>query len=261
MHAQHMSHPASAAPDEIARFGRLAADWWDPKGPMRPLHQMNPLRIGWADAHLAPLRRRRDGRTLRLLDLGCGAGLASEALVARGYDVLGIDASAEAIAAARAHAGLRPDAHAGLRPGAEARRGGLDYRACGGEALLAEGRRFDAIVALEVIEHVTDPASFLHLLSGLLEPDGMVVLSTLNRTWRSLAVAKIGAEYVARLLPVGTHDWRRFVTPRELAAHARSAGLRITDIAGMTPRLAGLSGDWQETRDLAVNYIASLSKA
>lgn len=253
MQAQHMSHPASASPDEIARFGRLAADWWDPDGPMRPLHRMNPLRIGWADARFAPLRRRREGGTLRLLDLGCGAGLASEALADLGYDVLGIDASAEAIAAAGAHAGLRPEV--------AGRRGALDYRACGGEALLAEGRRFDSIVALEVIEHVTDPASFLHLLSGLLEPDGMVVLSTLNRTLRSLAVAKIGAEYIARLLPVGTHDWRRFVTPRELAAHARMAGLRITDIAGMTPRLAGLSGDWLESRDLAVNYIVALSKA
>ncbi len=239
---------SSVSAAEIARFDRLAGRWWDPTGPMRPLHQMNPLRVRWADGQLSAQRALHSDRPLRLLDLGCGAGLASEAFARLGHDVLGVDASAEAIAAARVHAAATaPDR--------------LSYRIASAETLIDEGLRFDAVTALEVIEHATDPAAFMRLLAALLAPGGIVILSTLNRTWRSLAAAKIGAEYVLRVLPVGTHDWRRFVTPGELAAHAGAAGLRLVDIAGMVPSLAAREGPWRIDRDLAVNYIACLNAA
>lgn len=256
MQQPQTSHPSTVSPEEIARFGRLAAQWWNPRGPMRPLHAMNPLRIGWAETRLARLHP-ADGNRLRVLDLGCGAGLASEALASLGHDVLGIDASVEAIAAATAHAALGEWRKAGPGTGT----GTLAYRACDGETLLAEGATFDAVFALEVIEHATDPAGFLRLVSALVRPGGLAIVSTLNRTVRSLATAKIGAEYVARLLPAGTHDWRRFVTPSELHSHAANAGLRLADIAGMVPRFGNPSADWRESRDLAVNYIAALSAA
>ncbi|MCQ8277843.1 bifunctional 2-polyprenyl-6-hydroxyphenol methylase/3-demethylubiquinol 3-O-methyltransferase UbiG [Acetobacteraceae bacterium KSS8] len=249
MQQPQTSLPSTVSPDEIARFGRLAAEWWDPRGPMRPLHAMNPLRIGWAEARLSRLRP-AEGERLRVLDLGCGAGLASEALAARGFDVLGVDASGEAIEAAQAHAALG---------GWDQLGGALRYRACGGEALREEGAVFDAVCALEVIEHTTDPAGFLRLIASLLRPGGVAIVSTLNRTLRSLAAAKIGAEYVARLLPIGTHDWRRFVTPAELQRQAAVAGLRVSDIAGMTPRWGNPSAGWRESRDLSVNYIAALA--
>ncbi|RZM27979.1 MAG: 3-demethylubiquinone-9 3-O-methyltransferase, partial [Sphingomonas sp.] len=169
------TQPGSALPDEIAKFNRLAAEWWDPAGPMAPLHAMNPLRTGWVDSHV-PERG-------RLLDVGCGAGLAAEAFAQMGFDVLGIDAAADPIAAATAHA-----EDAGLS---------LVYRVATAEALVAECMRFPVVTALEVIEHVTDPAQFLALLSRLLEPGGSLFISTLNRTLRSLAVGKIGAEYIA----------------------------------------------------------------
>lgn len=230
----------SVRAEEVARFDRLAAQWWDARGPMRALHAMNPLRCGWVDARV----RARFGGPVPILDVGCGAGLAAEALAAMGHGVLGLDAAADAVAAARSHA-----AAAGLP---------IDYRVGAAEDLVAEGRRFPAITALEVIEHVADPAAFLRLLAALLEPGGLLFVSTLNRTARSLAVAKLGAEYVLRLLPVGTHEWARFVTPGELAAAGRGAGLRLAETAGMS--FDPLSRTWRESRDLAVNYVAVLER-
>ena len=244
LHDSSAQGPGSVSPSEIARFSELAERWWDPAGPMRPLHAMNDLRISWSLARLpAPADDRGTRRTL--LDIGCGAGLASEAFARAGFDVTGLDASSAAITAGHQH--LR---HHPLPAGS----GPLAYRCGSAEELCAEGAQFDAISALEVIEHVTDPAAFLGMLATMLRPGGVLVVSTMNRTLRSLAMAKIGAEYVLRLLPVGTHEWRKFITPAELGQQAVRAGLRIADIAGMVPALGG----WRESRDLGVNYIACL---
>ncbi len=227
----------SVVPAEVARFDALARQWWDADGPMRPLHRMNPARIGWIEQRV---RARLGAGPVRLLDVGCGAGLAAEALAQRGFDVLGIDPAEAALAAAQAHAAGR-----GLA---------LSYRAATAEALADEGARFAVVTALEVIEHVADPAAFVRTLARLIAPGGLVFVSTLNRTARSYVAAKIGAEYVLRWLPVGTHDWRRFVTPAELGAQLRGAGLRLADIAGLLPD--PLRGGWRTGRDVAVNYIA-----
>ena len=223
----------TVSPDEVARFNALAASWWDKSGPMRPLHAMNPARIGWILGHAAKRFPAADG--VRLLDVGCGGGLASEAMAAHGFDVTGIDAAADVIVAARAHGGPH----------------GPSYRVGAAEDLLAEGLRFPIVVALEVVEHVPDPAAFVRVLTGLLKPGGLLFLSTLNRTRRSFLVAKLGAEYVLRVLPVGTHDWRRFPTPVELSGFVRAAGARVVDTVGLSP----CPGGWRTTRDLGVNYL------
>ena len=229
-------HSLSLQNAEVAKFDALAADWWDPAGPMAPLHAMNPLRIGWIGQRLpAPTE---------LLDVGCGAGLAAEALARLGHRVTGIDLAAAALAAARRHAG-QTDAS-------------VTYRRATAADLVAEGRQFGAVTALEVIEHVADPAMFLGELARLMLPGGQLFVSTLNRTARSFIVAKLGAEYVLRLLPRGTHAWRRFIPPADLARLARDAGLRMTDSAGMS--FDPLSQRWRITRDLAVNYIAAFAR-
>jgi 2-polyprenyl-6-hydroxyphenyl methylase / 3-demethylubiquinone-9 3-methyltransferase len=216
---------------EVEKFDRLAARWWDPNGPMRPLHRMNPARIGWIETLLR-------GPT-RILDVGCGAGLAAEALARHGHNVIGIDAAGEAIEVARAHA-----AGQGLA---------LTYRSCRTEDLIVEGARFPAVICLEVIEHVPEPATFVRTLATLLEPDGLLIVSTLNRTRRSWLTAKLGAEYVLRMLPVGTHDWSAFIAPAELGAMLRAAGLRVGSVTGLIPD--PLTGRWHTGRDLAVNYM------
>ncbi|GLR66272.1 ubiquinone biosynthesis O-methyltransferase [Acidocella aquatica] len=197
---------------------------------------MNPPRAAWV---LERISRRFPG-PVRILDVGCGAGLLSESLARAGHEVLGLDAGAEVIAAAQAHA-----AGQGLS---------LSYRNATAEALVAEGEKFPVITALEVIEHVAEPGEFVATLAALLEPGGLLFISTMNRGRKSFLVAKLGAEYLLRLLPVGTHNWSQFITPVELGGHCRAAGLRLCDTAGIT--FAPLAGGFRISRDTSVNYIA-----
>jgi 2-polyprenyl-6-hydroxyphenyl methylase/3-demethylubiquinone-9 3-methyltransferase len=223
---------ASADAAEVAKFDRLARDWWDPRGPMAPLHAMNPARMGWIAERSGPLEG------ARVLDVGCGAGLASEWLARRGARVTGLDAAGAALEAARAHA-----ASSGLA---------IDYRAGTPETLGETG--FDLVLALEVIEHVppAERAHFAAALARAVRPGGLVVLSTLNRTPRAWVTAKLGAEYLLRWLPVGTHDWKLFLRPAELGGLLRGAGLRVTEVAGLSP---SVTAGFRATRDVGVNYI------
>jgi 2-polyprenyl-6-hydroxyphenyl methylase/3-demethylubiquinone-9 3-methyltransferase len=237
-----MQPDATLSSSEVGRFNALADQWWAPDGPMAPLHRMNPLRTGWITRRLQ--HRFPDGLAGEILDIGCGAGLLAEALARAGFSVLGLDAAASAIAAAEAHA--------------MGQQLPLRYRTGRIETLIAEGMTFPAITALEVIEHVPNPAAFLTGLAAALAPGGLLFISTLNRTLRSLLTAKIGAEYLAGLLPIGTHDWRQFIPPRHLSTMAAAAGLRTVDSAGLT--FDPLRGRWRETRDLSINYIMAFAK-
>ena len=201
---------SSVDPDEVARFSALAAEWWDPKGKFAPLHRFNPARLGFIrEQALARFGRdpkaRRPFEGLTLLDIGCGGGLVSEPMARLGFKVTGVDASEENIGVARTHA-----AAMGLV---------VDYRASTAEALLDEAAGlFDLVLNMEVIEHVADPGAYLRDTALLIAPGGQMILATLNRTLKALALAKIGAEYLLRWVPAGTHDWRRFLTPEEIRA-------------------------------------------
>jgi 2-polyprenyl-6-hydroxyphenyl methylase / 3-demethylubiquinone-9 3-methyltransferase len=241
---------ASVDPAELAKFAAMAESWWDPRGKFAPLHRLNPLRI----AYIRDQAARRLGRDplrpgplagLRLLDIGCGGGLIAEPMARLGAQVTGLDPEERNIAVARLHA----------------EEGGLaiDYRAETAEALLASGvAPFDIVLALEVVEHVADLRAFLAACAGLLAPEGMLVLATLNRTAKAFALAIVGAEYVLRWLPRGTHDWRKFVRPSELAAALRLSGLDLQELTGVAYNPLGDS--WQFSGDLDVNYMAVASR-
>ncbi len=237
--------PATASATEIAKFTALADQWWDPNGPFRPLHKFNPARIRLIRDRLAahfgrPTNGEAPFTGLSLLDIGCGGGLVAEPMSRLGFAVTGIDAGAENVGVAQIHAD-----RLGLP---------ISYETAGPEDLLNRGLRFDAVLAMEVIEHVEDVAAFLQSAAALLAPGGIIITATLNRTLKSLALAKIGAEYVLRWVPAGTHDWRKFVRPHELAAHLRSAKLSLTALAGLSYDL--FTDRWQESTDLDVNYFA-----
>lgn len=235
--------------EELARFAAIAPQWWDEAGAFRPLHHLNAARLGFVrdrlTAHFArAARSRRPFAGLSVLDIGCGGGLMSEPLTRLGCRVTGIDADDAALAVARGHAREQNLA--------------IDYRAESLEALAKKKARFDAVLALEVVEHVTDPGQFLDLASGLVEPGGALILSTLNRTPKAYLFAIFGAEYVLRWLPRGTHSFRKFCRPSELALALRRAGLEIKDMAGLN--YDPVRSLWRLGSDLRVNYLIFATK-
>ncbi len=240
--------PPRAAPSvisaEVAHFDALGDAWWDPDGPMAPLHRLSTIRIGWArDAIATHFKREATAGAplagLGLLDVGCGAGLFAEPLARLGADVVGVDPAPKLIEAARRHA-----EETGAR---------LTYRAATVEDMAAEPRRFDVVSAMEVVEHVADPAPFIAAAASLIRPGGLFLASTLNRTLKSFALAILGAEYVLRWLPPGTHRWDQFVTPAELLAAARASGLKPVRTNGMT--YDPLRAQWRLSQDVSVNYL------
>jgi 2-polyprenyl-6-hydroxyphenyl methylase / 3-demethylubiquinone-9 3-methyltransferase len=235
--------------EEVARFARLSGQWWDERGPFRQLHRINPVRLTYIRDQLC----RRFGRNakgpaslagLSVLDIGCGGGLVCEPLARLGAHVMGIDPAAENIAAAKAHASA----------------GGLDiaYEAATAEELAARGQSYDAVLLLEVVEHVPDVPTFLKGVAPLVRPGGVMILSTLNRTLKSFALAIVGAEFILRWLPIGTHQWQRFVTPEELASALSAAGLALTGTEGLV--YDPFSDEWRLGTDTDVNYFASAAR-
>jgi 2-polyprenyl-6-hydroxyphenyl methylase/3-demethylubiquinone-9 3-methyltransferase len=238
--------PSTSSVDtaEVERFSRLAADWWDPRGPMAPLHKLNPVRLGYI-RDKAAARFGRDPKKLeclkglRMLDIGCGAGILSEPLARLGAQMVGVDPSEENIAKAIAHA---------QESGVD-----IDYRATTAEDLAAAGEHFDVVLAMEVVEHVTDVTAFVATCAGMVKPGGLMIAATLNRTLKSFALAIVGAEYVLRWLPRGTHQWDKFVTPQELEVAFENGGLQVTGERGVIYN--PFADRWQLSSDMDVNYM------
>lgn len=245
-----MNVTSSIDPTEVERFSRIAAEWWDPKGKFAPLHKFNPVRLGFIrDQALHRFGRdgtaRRPFEGLRLLDIGCGGGLLSEPMTRLGFQVTGVDASERNIGTASAHA-----AEQGLS---------IDYRCATAEALLAAGEGpFDVILNMEVIEHVVDPGEYLRSCARLLAPGGLMIVATLNRTLKAFALAKVGAEYVLRWLPVGTHDWNRFLKPEEITGFLAGEPVNVDGPFGVV--FEPLSGRWRQSHDTDVNYMMTVAR-
>ena len=237
---------------EVAKFEAMAAEWWDPTGKFKPLHEMNPCRLEYITRQIAAefgrdLTQPEPFKALRLLDIGCGGGLLSEPMARLGATVVGADAAARNIPVAQIHA-----EQSGLQ---------IDYRHTSAEALAEAGEQFDVVLTMEVVEHVADPLAYLTACQHLLKPGGLMVCSTLNRNAKSFAMAIVGAEWVMRWLPKGTHDWKKFITPDELVDLIRRAGLDPVDRKGMV--FNPVSWRWSlSDRDLSVNYVtASVKRA
>lgn len=250
--AQSHSSPTTSTVDaeDVARFSRIAAEWWDERGKFAPLHRLNPTRLAYLRAQIAAHTHRPDSAMapfsgLNLLDIGCGGGLICEPMARMGAAVTGIDASAQNIAVAALHA-----QNQGLR---------IDYRAMPPEELTTSGARFDVVLALEIIEHVADTQAFYDTLATLVKPGGLLIMSTLNRTAASFAMAIVGAEYVLRWLPRGTHQWSQFLKPSELAGGITPRGFTVTDTCGITfnPLANAFS---LNPRDLRVNYLLTATR-
>lgn len=231
-------------PEDVARFSAIADEWWDPDGKFKPLHRFNPIRLQYIRDRLCAQFGRdtqslRPFDGLRFLDVGCGGGLISEPLSRMGADVTGIDASDRNVGTARVHA-----EQSGLD---------IDYRVTTVEQLAAMGDTFDAVISMEVVEHVADVDLFLDGCATLMDANGAIVLATLNRTPKSFAFGIVGAEYIMRWLPRGTHDWKKFVRPSELARGLRRNRVSVDDISGLT--FNPLSGEWKISNDVSVNYV------
>jgi 2-polyprenyl-6-hydroxyphenyl methylase/3-demethylubiquinone-9 3-methyltransferase len=246
------SHKNSATIDhgEVARFAKLADDWWDAKGPFAPLHKIGPTRL----THLRDQLCGHFGRDpkappsldrISVLDIGCGGGLVAEPLARLGANVTAIDPAPETIEAAKTHA-----KGSGLE---------IAYQAVTAEELAGEGKSFNAVLLLEVVEHVPDVPAFLKRLSPLVKPGGIMILSTLNRTLKAYALAIVGAEYILRWMPVGTHQWDRFVRPEELKTALSGAGLQLAGTKGMV--YSPMADEWSLSGDTDVNYFATATKA
>ena len=231
-------------PEDVARFSAIANEWWDPDGKFKPLHRFNPIRLQYIRDRLCAQFGRdtqslRPFDGLRFLDVGCGGGLISEPLSRMGADVTGIDASDRNVGTARVHA-----EKSGLD---------IDYRVTTVEELAAMGDTFDAVISMEVVEHVADVDLFLDGCATLMDANGAIVLATLNRTPKSFAFGIVGAEYIMRWLPRGTHDWKKFVRPSELARGLRRNRVSVNDISGLT--FNPLIGEWKISNDVSVNYV------
>ena len=243
--------PAASAgptdPAEIAKFEAMAAEWWDPKGKFKPLHMLNPCRLDYITEQIAAefgrdLSAPAPFAGLRILDIGCGGGLLSEPMARLGADVVGADPAPRNIPVARIHA-----EQSGLE---------IDYRLTTAEELAEAGEQFDVVLNMEVVEHVPDPQAYLTACQRLLRPGGLMICSTLNRNAKSFAMAIVGAEYVMRWLPRGTHEWRKFITPDELYGLIRGAGLEPVDRKGFV--FNPVSWSWSvSARDLSVNYVTA----
>jgi 2-polyprenyl-6-hydroxyphenyl methylase/3-demethylubiquinone-9 3-methyltransferase len=247
-------HSASVNPDDVARFNRLGELWWDKKGKMGILHDINPIRVAYIRDHVRrfllgdaralnePADRPLEG--VRIADIGCGGGILSESLAELGAKVTGVDPAPNNIAVARRHA---------EKSGLE-----IDYRNITAEALAETGEQFDVVAALEVIEHVEGPSDFVAMLGRLLKPGGLLFLATIDRTFKSYVLAIVGAEYVLGWVPKGTHDHDKFIRPDELSAMARRAGLREIDRAGMSYQ--PFTRSWRKSHDTDVNYLMAAKK-
>ncbi len=230
--------PANADPRELAKFAELSHSWWDPQGPSRPLHDLNPVRLDYV-----AVRQALDGA--RVCDVGCGGGLLSEAMAARGADVIGIDLGEDVLGVAKLHLH-----ESGLA---------VDYRLVSVEDLAAaEPASFDVVTCMEMLEHVPDPAAIIGACARLLKPGGRLFLSTLNRTPKAFALAVVGAEYLLGLLPRGTHQYARFIRPAEMGRWLRAAEMDLEDISGL--RYDPLLRRASLQRDVAVNYLAAARK-